>query len=236
MPHTTLSVAVCICDDTTLTDFIPPCEIMSSANFAETPLFPEHLQAEVTYRFRFEFIAPSMRPIAAVFMPFGPSINPTKTYNDALKEGYQYDIIWVPAGPMPNMITKTDRTPQIELDFIKAQAPKAKYILSVCGGSIILAMAGVLSGKRATSNKLFFRVAEEISPKDITWVPVARWVVDGNVWTSSGVTSGIDMTLAFMEHLMGRSVAQHMRSQVEVIEHKQDEDPFGVYSALLDTV
>ncbi|KIY66249.1 class I glutamine amidotransferase-like protein [Cylindrobasidium torrendii FP15055 ss-10] len=232
---TILSVAFCICDETTLTDFIPPCEILASANCANTVFFPEYLQPLVSYRFRFEFIAPSMRPVTAGFRGggmFGPTINPTKTYQQAMKEDIQYDVIWVPAGPLPNLNTMTPRTPQDELEFIRFQAPGAKYIVSVCTGAAILAEAGLLSGKRATTNKMFFRVVEAMSPKDVEWVPVARWIVDGNIWTSSGVIAGTDMTLAFMEHLMGRQVAQHMRAHVEVIEHKQDEDPFAAEAML----
>jgi putative intracellular protease/amidase len=51
-------------------------------------------------------------------------------------------------------------TPASEIAFIKAQAPKAKYVMSVCGGSLILAHTGVLSGKRATTNKSFFKIVE----------------------------------------------------------------------------
>lgn len=58
------------------------------------------------------------------------------------------------------MATGTDRTPPSEYEFIKTQSPGAKYVLSVCGGSFILANAGVLAGKRATTNKALFRVFE----------------------------------------------------------------------------
>lgn len=58
------------------------------------------------------------------------------------------------------METGTDLTAPSEIAFIKAQAPKAKYVMSVCGGSFILASAGVLAGKRATTNKAFFKVYE----------------------------------------------------------------------------
>ena len=81
--------------------------------------------------------------------------------------------------------------PKSLVDFIKAQAPGAKYVLSVCTGSEVLARAGVLNGKRATTNKFSFkRIQEETRDLVVTWVPKARWVVDGNVWSSSGVTAG----------------------------------------------
>lgn len=75
--------------------------------------------------------------------------------------------------------------------WIKKQAAGTKYILSVCTGSQVLARAGVLEGKKATTNKHAFKlIVEETRDMNITWVAKARWVVDGNVWTSSGVTAG----------------------------------------------
>ena len=84
--------------------------------------------------------------------------------------------------------------PQSLLDFVKRQAPGAQYVLSVCTGSEVLAHAGVLQGKRATTNKASFkRIVDETRELGITWVPKARWVVDGKIWTSSGVTAGKSM-------------------------------------------
>ncbi|KIY66250.1 class I glutamine amidotransferase-like protein [Cylindrobasidium torrendii FP15055 ss-10] len=235
MPPTVLSIAFCICDETMLTHFIPSCEILAGLNLSETFLFPQRLQPLITYRFRFEFIAPTMRPVTAGLMgggTFGPTINPTKTYEQAMREGIQYDIVWVPSGPLPNMTNMTTRTPRSQLEFISTQAPGARYIVSVCTGAAVLAEAGLLSGKRATTNKIFFRLVESISPRDIEWVQVARWVVDGHIWTSSGMIAGVDMTLAFIEHLMGREVAQYIRARVEAIEHNQTEDPFAMSNVL----
>lgn len=75
-------------------------------------------------------------------------------------------------GPLPDFATGEDKTPKAEIDFIKAQAPKAKYICSVCGGSAILAAAGVLSGKKATTNKAFFKMIV-VRP---VWLTKPRWL------------------------------------------------------------
>jgi putative intracellular protease/amidase len=58
--------------------------------------------------------------------------------------------------PDPNS-TGPPPIPKDLIPFIAAQAPKAKYIMSVCGGSVYLAFAGLLAGKRATTNKAFYR-------------------------------------------------------------------------------
>ncbi|KAJ7076468.1 hypothetical protein B0H15DRAFT_790496 [Mycena belliarum] len=95
------------------------------------------------------------------------------------------------------------------------------------------AFAGVLAGKRATTNKAFYRQIVEATPKDIQWVPMARWVVDRNVWTSSGVAAGSDMALAFVEHLAGREVARFIRGGIEIPEVTEQDDPFATFHGLV---
>ncbi|KIY65851.1 class I glutamine amidotransferase-like protein [Cylindrobasidium torrendii FP15055 ss-10] len=224
-----LTFAFCICDDVTLSDFIPPSEIIGNINAADTPFFPPHLKDTAKYRVKFDYLAPEKTPPSSILGPSGARVAPTKTYEEATKEGIQYDVLFVPAGPLPDPVTGKDRTNKEELAFIAAQAPKAKYILSVCGGSAILAAAGVLSGRRATTNKSAFKMVEAMSPKDITWVAKARWVVDGNIWTSSGVTAGTDMAVAFVEHLFGKEIASFVRGGAEIIEHGMDDDPFAAF-------
>ncbi|KAJ7834238.1 class I glutamine amidotransferase-like protein, partial [Mycena olivaceomarginata] len=143
-------------------------------------------------------------------------VNPTTTYAAALASGEQYDIIWVPAGGFARVLftyLPFQRVPEGLIPFISTQAPKAKYILSVCSGAGYLAFAGLLSGKRATTNKVFYR-GIAATPKAIQWVPKARWVVDG--WVQSPVFCCSDMALAFVEYLAGPRAARFLRSTVEV--------------------
>ena len=74
--------------------------------------------------------------------------------------------------------------------------------MSVCSGSALLAKAGLLDGRRATSNKQYFKFAVDQGPK-VTWVKEARWVDDGNRVTSSGVSAGMDMALHVIARLYG---------------------------------
>jgi len=231
MPQT-LHIGVCLCDGVTLSDFIPPVEILAGLNGADDPMMVAQL-GEVPFRVKFDFLAPILKPVTGFTSPYAPTINPTKTYDSAIEEGIQYDILWVPAGPIPDAVSGAGGAPASEIAFIKAQAPKAQYVMSVCGGSGILARAGVLSGKRATTNKAFFRLVEAITPKDITWVPKARWVIDGNIWTSSGVSAGSDMALAFVSHLAGPKVATVIRGQAEITERTQEDDPFAEFHGLV---
>ncbi len=118
---------------------------------------------------------------------------------------------------------------EAHLDFLRRASQKAELTLSVCNGSALLAKAGVLDGKRATSNKIFFDHAEEQSDA-VEWVPEARWVEDENVITSSGVSAGTDMALRVIERLYGHERAEAIAIVTEY-EWQQDaqKDPFHAY-------
>ncbi|KAF7376409.1 DJ-1 protein-PfpI domain-containing protein [Mycena sanguinolenta] len=156
----------------------------------------------------------------------GPTLLPSKTYDDA-KE--QFDIILIPGGPNVN-------PPSACPEFIKRQAPGAKYILTVCTGSLVLARTGLLSGKRATTNKFAFRrVQEETKHLGIHWIPKARWVAteDKKIWTGSGVTAGMDLAGGFLDHLVGKEMGLAMRSFIELSMKEEDDDEFAAYHGLV---
>ncbi|KAJ7701938.1 transcriptional regulator [Mycena rosella] len=231
MPQT-LTIAICVSDEVTLPDFIAPVEILTGLNDADHPVFGASM-GEVSHRVTIDYLAPTMDPVVSSKGRNAPCFIPTLTYADALASGKQYDIIWVPAGPIPDFTTGESRIPPEEIAFIAQQAPNAQYVMSVCAGSYQLTLAGVLAGKRATTNKAFYRALAAITPKDIQWVPQARWVVDGNVWTSSGVTAGADMALAFVEHLAGAKVARVIRGLLEIPEVTDQDDPFAAFHGLV---
>ena len=120
--------------------------------------------------------------------------------------------------------------PQLEnpamLDFLRRRAATAEVTMSVCSGSALLAKAGLLDGRRATSNKQFFDLARAQGPA-VKWVEQARWVEDGPFATSSGVSAGTDMALAVIAKLYGKKVAQEIAEWTEY-EWQQDpaRDPF----------
>jgi putative intracellular protease/amidase len=97
------------------------------------------------------------------------------------------DVLLVPGG-MGNMALLEDGNTWME-DFVKARYPKLKYLLSVCTGSVTLALSGVLKNKQATTNKASWAWVVQHG-KNIKWVPSARWTQDGKIWTSSGVAAG----------------------------------------------
>ncbi|KNG46446.1 fad dependent oxidoreductase [Stemphylium lycopersici] len=91
---------------------------------------------------------------------------------------------------------------------------KLRWVLTVCTGSEILARTGVLDGRRATTNKKAFNDVKATHPR-VEWVPKARWVVDGNFWTSSGISAGMDLAFAWIAHVFGEEKAQYVADRSE---------------------
>ena len=105
--------------------------------------------------------------------------------------------------------------------FLRQRSARAEVTMSVCSGSAILARAGLLDGRRATSNKQFFDLARGQSAK-VDWVTEARWVEDGPFATSSGVSAGTDMALGVIARLYGKERAQ---SIADLTEYEWQSDP-----------
>ena len=108
----------------------------------------------------------------------------------------------------------------------------AQSVLTVCTGSGLLARTGLLDGRRATGNKISFSWTMEQGP-DVLWQPSARWVRDGKLWTSSGVSAGIDMALAFVAEHQGRKTAEDCATYMEYVWNDDpNHDPFAREAAL----
>ena len=122
----------------------------------------------------------------------------------------ELDLILVPGG--------LGTFPQLEnptiLDFLRTRTPRAEVAMSVCTGAALYAKAGLLDGRRATTNKQFFTLTCASGP-NTKWVPEARWVEDGALVTSSGVSAGMDMALAMIARLWGQPVAQQIADLTE---------------------
>jgi len=111
--------------------------------------------------------------------------------------------------------------------FLKERHERSEITTSVCTGSALLAASGVLKGHRATTNKRYFSLSVDADP-DVDWVVKARWVDDGRVITSSGVTAGMDMALHLVGRLYGKEHAHHLASSIEYEWHDDPEDdPFA---------
>jgi transcriptional regulator GlxA family with amidase domain len=139
------------------------------------------------------------------------------------------DLILLPGG----FGTIQELNNQFIISFLKEKVPSAEITMSVCSGSWILAKAGLLDGRRATSNKFYFKMATRQSD-EVEWVSQARWVEDGPIFTSSGVSAGIDMSLAVIASLYGKEKALEIANYTEYVwNQKPNEDPFHKYLDML---
>ena len=165
---------------------------------------------------RIETVAASMEPVASTQ---GPRTLPDATFAD----GGSYSIVLIPGGPG----TRTLVGDTAMVDAVRRLCESAEIVSTVCTGSALLARAGLLDGRRATTNKAAFAWVQEQGPK-VDWQRKARWVVDGNIHTSSGVSAGMDMALALIASLYGVDRARQAatRSEYRWVEDSED-DPFA---------
>ncbi|KAF2252044.1 class I glutamine amidotransferase-like protein [Trematosphaeria pertusa] len=145
---------------------------------------------------------------------FGESIVPTHTFANAPDD---LEVLILPGG----FGARKEENIEGVVEFVEAYYPKLRWCLTVCTGSAILAKTGVLDGRRATSNKRAFAWVREQNPA-VQWVPKARWVVDGNIWTSSGISAGIDLIYAWIAEVWGEETASFV---ADCSEYERNTDP-----------
>jgi cyclohexyl-isocyanide hydratase len=134
----------------------------------------------------------------------GLIITPTTSFNDCP----QLDIICVPGGGIKQIDVMDD--PEI-INFLQQQSSTAKYITSVCTGSMILAAANLLQGYKATCHWAF---REQLATLGVEVIP-ERIVIDRNRITAAGVTSGIDFGLILVSLIWGESMAKMTQLMME---------------------
>jgi transcriptional regulator GlxA family with amidase domain len=99
--------------------------------------------------------------------------------------------------------------------WVKARARSARRVASVCSGAFLLATAGLLDGKRAATHWSRCGEFAERFPK-VRLEPDPIFIRDGNIWTSAGITAGIDLALALVEADLGREIALAVARQLVV--------------------
>jgi transcriptional regulator GlxA family with amidase domain len=126
-------------------------------------------------------------------------------------------FVLVPGGAGARAGVKDDRL----LEAVRRTSAAARHVLGVCTGAALLARAGLLDGRRATTNKRAFDWVAGFG-ENVRWQRAARWAVDGPLYTASGVSAGLDMSLAFVEDVYGREQAEQI---ARTIEYERTEDP-----------
>jgi transcriptional regulator GlxA family with amidase domain len=193
------SVAIFIFEGVEVLDFAGPFEV-----FSRTRLVPgtESRRSEESAPFRVSTVA---RARAAVRATGGLEVVPAFSFADAPP----VDLLVVPGGYGTRPLLEDEET----LAWIRATAARARRVTSVCTGSLLLAKAGLLEGRRATTHWAALDLLESLG----AGVRVDRQarVVDDGIITSAGVASGIDMSFYVVERLHGREVADETAKYIE---------------------
>lgn len=143
------------------------------------------------------------KTLAPVPTDVGFSINPTTSFADCP----QLDVLCVPGGFGVEALFEDDET----LSFLRRQAAGARYVTSVCNGSLVLGAAGLLQGYRSACHWMWLPLLERFGAE-----PVAERIVrDRNRISGGGVTAGIDFGFALVAELAGEDMARTIQLALE---------------------
>jgi cyclohexyl-isocyanide hydratase len=176
------NIGFVIFPDLTQLDFTGPLQVLS-----RVPQSATHI------------IAKTAAPVPS---DCGLSLVPTCTF----EASPALDLICVPGGA-----GVTGAVGDREIEFVRQQAKRAKYVTSVCTGAFVLGVAGLLKGRRATTHWAYTDLLALVGAT----YEKGRIVRDGNIITAGGVTSGIDFGLSVAAKIAGDAVAQSIQLAIE---------------------
>ena len=201
-----INVGIFIFDEVEVLDFAGPFEVFSRTRLLKGA---ESRRSNDSAPFNPFTVSIDTKPLTATG---GLKIIADYTFNNFPK----IDILIIPGG----FGTRTLLNNESLLKWIKTVSDKANITASVCTGSLLLAKAGLLEGKRATTHWGAIEALKSIS-KDIQ-VITERRVVNDEIITSSGVSSGIDMAFMIVENLYGEQVASDTAKYIEFHRSKEN--------------
>lgn len=176
------------------------------------------------YKIDIALIAETMEPVTsepsmASMNPFNSSVYPVLPPTHTFETAPKLDVLILAGGP-----GWRNPTLNATLDYIARTAPKVKQVLTICTGSALAARAGIMNGRKATTNKTSWPNVVKAG-LNTTWVPHARWVEDESsmppIWSSSGVTAGLDLML----HWVGQTYSEQNATFItNILEHQRITD------------
>lgn len=193
------SVGILIFDDVEVLDFAGPFEVFSRTR---TEPGPSSRRSDEDAPFNVFTVAKTYDPVTA---SGGLTVMPRCTFVDAPP----IDLLVVPGGFGTRSLLNDEET----LEWIRRVASAARFVTSVCTGSLLLAKAGLLKGLRATTHGSALDRLEALDA-GVKVEGGSRYVDDG-VITSAGVAAGIDMAFYVVERLCGREIADETAHYIE---------------------
>lgn len=190
-------VGILIFPDVEILDFCGPYEVLASVRLDEAR------RREQTSPFKVLLVA---ERLGAVTASGGLRVLPDVT----AAECPPLDWLIIPGG----WGVRREFHNQDLIDWIAERAQTASLVASVCTGAMLLGRAGLLDGRRATTHISTLQWMREEFPA-VTVVEELRWVEDGHVITSAGVSAGIDMSLHLVEQTFGSAIARATSEHME---------------------
>ncbi|MFD7873434.1 GlxA family transcriptional regulator [Streptomyces sp. NPDC059766] len=204
-----LRVTVFVFPGVRLLDVTGPVEVFASAN-------------EFGGRYRVQIVSEDG---AAVITSAGTRIGADRAADEVREPS---DVLIIPGGPEWETLIKDDAL----VDAVRRLSGTAACTASVCSGAFLLAAAGLLDGRRATTHWRFTRRLALRFPS-VRVEPDAIFVRDGTVMTSAGVSSGIDLSLALVEEHYGAAVARAVaKDMVVFMQRPGGQSQFSVRSQI----
>ena len=193
----TKTVGIFIFDQVEVLDFAGPYEVFTCASRVAGKLAPEREPP-----FRVCTVAASRSPLRA---RAGLLLHPEASFADA----GPLDVLIVAGGVVDAELARPEVT-----GWIAARARDGALVASVCTGALMLAEAGLLDGQPATTH---WEDQAELSTRwpQVRVLAERRWVDNGRIVTSGGISAGIDMSLHLVERLAGRELALLTARQME---------------------
>lgn len=188
------NVLLTLFDDVDTLDFCGPLEVFAITGQRATGPVP------------FTVTTVAERNSPPITTRSGLRITPYYTFKNAIHA----DILVVPGGLGARHESKNPAL----LDFVKAQAKQAEIVMSVCTGALILGAAGLLDGLTATTHHAALEELMAAAPS-CTVVSGQRFVDNGQIITSAGITAGIDVALYVVQRLLGTSAARETATHME---------------------
>ena len=190
-------VGIVIFPEVEVLDFCGPFEVFTAARLDEAR------RREEPSPFKVLLVAEAA---AAVTTAGGMRVIP----DCPLADCPQLDILVVPGG----WGTRREIDNKILIDWIAEQGRQVETLTSVCTGALLLAAAGLLNGRRATTHWRSLSWLRESFPA-VTVEEQLRVVEDGHILTSAGISAGIDLALKVVGHYFGEAVARATARQME---------------------
>jgi transcriptional regulator GlxA family with amidase domain len=193
------NVGILIFDGVEVLDFAGPYEVFSRTRLVPGP---ESRRSDDSAPFRVFTVARTRQAVRATG---GLGVLPDHDFADAPP----IDLLVVPGGFGTRPLLEDADT----LEWIRRRSSAARQVVSVCTGSLLLAKAGLLAGRRATTHFNALDLLGSLDPT-VTVERGVRFVEDGIV-TSAGVAAGIDMSFHVVAKLCGRAVAEETARYIE---------------------